>query len=72
MQVVLRERCKTCKNNWDGHCIAGNDTWKAKNSNKEVECEEYEEKERKEVLTPSCILTYNKDNPSNLTSRGVK
>jgi len=45
MQVVLRERCKTCKNNWDGHCIAGNDIWKAKNSNKEVECEEYEEED---------------------------
>ncbi len=72
MQVVLRERCKTCKNNWDGHCIAGNDIWKAKNSNKEVECEEYEEKERKEVLTPSCNLTYNKDKPSNLAFRGVK
>jgi len=72
MQVVLRERCKTCKNNWDGHCIAGNDSWKAKNSNKEVECEEYEEKDRKEVLTPSCSLTYNKDKPSNLASRGVK
>jgi len=52
--------------------IAGNDTWKAKNSNKEVECEEYEEKDRKEVLTPSCSLTYNKDKPSNLASRGVK
>ena len=36
------ERCRTCKNNWDGHCIVGNDIWKAKNSNKEVECEEYE------------------------------
>lgn len=40
--MVLIERCRTCKNNWDGHCIAGNDIWKMKNSNKEVECEEYE------------------------------
>jgi len=39
--MVLIERCKTCKNNWDGHCIVGNDIWKMKNSNKEVECEEY-------------------------------
>ena len=40
--MVLTERCRTCKNNWDGHCIVGNDIWKMKNSNKEVECEEYE------------------------------
>lgn len=40
--MVLIERCRTCKNNWDGHCIVGNDIWKMKNGNKEVECEEYE------------------------------
>lgn len=40
--MVLIERCRTCKNNWDGHCIAGNDIWRMKNSNKKVECEEYE------------------------------
>lgn len=40
--MVLIERCRTCKNNWNGHCIVGNDIWKMKNSNKEVECEEYE------------------------------
>jgi len=44
--MVLIERCRTCKNNWDGHCIVGNDIWKMKNSNKEVECEEYEEYEK--------------------------
>ena len=44
--MVLIERCRTCKNNWDGHCIVGNDIWKTKNSNKEVECEEYEEYEK--------------------------
>lgn len=44
--MVLIERCKTCKNNWDGHCIVGNDIWKMKNSNKEVECEEYEKNTR--------------------------
>jgi len=42
--MVLIERCRTCKNNWDGHCIVGNDIWKMKNSNKEVECEEYEQR----------------------------
>ena len=45
IQVLLRERCMKCKNNWDGHCIVGNDSWKARNSNKEVECEEYEEED---------------------------
>ncbi len=45
--MVLIERCKTCKNNWDGHCIAGNDIWRMKNSNKGVECEEYEKKRTK-------------------------
>lgn len=44
--MVLIERCRTCKNNWDGHCIVGNDIWKMKNSNKEVECEEYEKNTR--------------------------
>ena len=44
--MVLIERCRTCKNNWDGHCIVGNDIWKMKNSNKEVECEEYKKNTR--------------------------
>lgn len=39
--MLLVEQCKTCKYNWDGHCIMGNDEWKAKNINAEVECEEY-------------------------------
>ena len=39
--MLLAEQCKTCKNNWDGHCIVGNDVWRAKNINVEVECEEH-------------------------------
>ena len=42
--MLLAEQCKTCKNNWDGHCIVGNDVWRAKNINVEVECEEHRER----------------------------
>lgn len=37
-----------CKNNWDGHCVMGNDGWKAKMADTEIECEEYEEIEENE------------------------
>ena len=41
----LSEQCKMCKNNWDGHCVMGNDGWKARMADTEIECEEYEESE---------------------------
>ena len=43
----LSEQCKMCKNNWDGHCVMGNDRWKARMADTEIECEEYEESEGK-------------------------
>jgi len=43
--VTLSEQCKTCKANWDGHCINGMDNWKVRMGDKEVECEDYEESE---------------------------
>jgi hypothetical protein len=42
--MLLAEQCKTCKNNRDGHCIVGNNVWRAKNINVEVECEEHSSK----------------------------
>ncbi len=39
--MTLKEQCASCKANWDGHCINGNDTWKAINSCIEVICEDY-------------------------------
>ena len=44
----LSEQCKMCKNNWDGHCVMGNDRWKARMADTETECEEYEENDREE------------------------
>jgi len=49
----LSEQCKMCKNNWDGHCVMGNDRWKARTADTEIECEEYEESE---VLTWEDLL----------------
>ena len=43
MRMRLSEQCKMCKNNWDGHCVMGNDRWKARMADTEIECEEYEE-----------------------------
>lgn len=40
--MKLSEQCKTCRNNWDGHCVMGNDRWKARMTDVEIECEEYE------------------------------
>ena len=31
-----------------GHCVMGNDRWKARMADTEIECEEYEESEGKE------------------------
>jgi len=43
--MTLKEQCASCKANWDGHCINGNDTWKSINSCNEVICEDYEKVE---------------------------
>jgi len=43
--MKLSEQCKTCKANWEGHCINGNDIWKSRMSNIEVKCEDYKERE---------------------------
>lgn len=43
--MKLLEQCKTCKANWDGHCINGNDSWKSRMSDKEVKCEDYKKRE---------------------------
>jgi hypothetical protein len=45
MLMTLKEQCASCKANWDGHCINGNDTWKSINSCNEVICEDYEKVE---------------------------
>jgi hypothetical protein len=44
----LSEQCKMCKNYWDGHCVMGNDIWKTRMADTEIECEEYEESEGEE------------------------
>ena len=46
--MTLKEQCASCKANWDGHCINGNDTWKSINSCNEVICEDYEKVEGSE------------------------
>ena len=52
--MTLKEQCASCKANWDGHCINGNDTWKSINSCNEVICEDYE-KEKKNHEINSCF-----------------
>jgi len=37
-----------CKHNRDGHCVMGNDRWKTRMADTEIECEEYEESEVEE------------------------
>ena len=34
--------CRTCKYDWDGLCIEGNNYWRAYKANEDDECEDYE------------------------------
>jgi len=34
--------CRTCKYDWDGHCVEGNDYWRAFKAKEDDECEDYE------------------------------
>ncbi len=42
--MKLIDQCKTCKANQNGHCIKGNDAWKAIVGNANVKCEYYSSK----------------------------
>ena len=37
--------CRTCKYDWDGHCVEGNDCWRSFKAKEDDECEDYERRD---------------------------
>ena len=37
--------CRTCKYEWDGHCVEGNDYWRSFKAKEDDECEDYERRD---------------------------
>lgn len=37
--------CRTCKYDWDGHCVEGNDYWRSFKAKEDDECEDYERRD---------------------------
>ena len=40
--------CRTCKYEWDGHCVEGNDYWRSFKAKEDDECEDYERRDKRE------------------------